>query len=187
MSLKWEKIFLGYSTFKTFNPSSVTLPHFAGKKNHFSLQNHWTDSSLRSKILNSAKSCLFKLVCAKLLICLLKLILIDFCLLDLTIIPGNISDLKSRNLDNTQIFPSLNNQFQMGSWFESWLRRRSLNRKLIFSRSPLAWIFWLFWVRNDWIWLVWDRFLKLVTLDFLKKMKLSWKKKLMVVFIFENN
>jgi len=139
MSLKWEKIFLGYSTFKTFNPTSVTLPHFAGKKNHFSLQNHWTDSSLRSKILNSAKSCLFKLVCAKLLICLLKLILIDFCLLDLTIIPGNISDLKSRNLDNTQIFPSLNNQFQMGSWFESWLRRRSLNRKLIFSRSPLAW------------------------------------------------
>jgi len=59
------------------------------------------------KILNSAKSCLFKLVLAKLLICLLKLISIDFCLLDLTIIPGNISDLKSRNLDNTQIFPSL--------------------------------------------------------------------------------
>lgn len=169
MSLKWEKIFLGYSTFKTFNPSSVTLPHFAGKKNHFSLQNHWTDSSLRSKILNSAKSCLFKLVLAKLLICLLKLISIDFCLLDLTIIPGNISDLKSRNLDNTQIFPSLNNQFQMGPWFESWLRRRSLNRKLIFSRSPLAWIFWLFWVRNDWIWLIWDRSLKWVTLDFLEK------------------
>ena len=68
-------------TLKNFHPTSVILLHFAGKKINFSLQNHWTDSSLRSKILNSAKSCLFKLVFAKLLICLLKLISIDFCLL----------------------------------------------------------------------------------------------------------
>ena len=182
-----KKNIFGLHYFKNLQSYFGHTAAFCRKKNHFSLQNHWTDSSLRSKILNSAKSCLFKLVLAKLLICLLKLISIDFCLLDLTIIPGNISDLKSRNLDNTQIFPSLNNQFQMGPWFESWLRRRSLNRKLIFSRSPLAWIFWLFWVRNDWIWLVWDRPLKLVTLDFLKKDEIVMEKKLMGVFIFKNN
>jgi len=99
----------------------------------------------------------------------------------LTIIP--------RNLDNTHRFFLVST---INPWFESWLRRRSLNRKLIFSRSALAWIFWLFWVRNDWIWLVWDRSLKWVTLYFLGK--IFWnchgkktRENLMGIFIFKNN
>ena len=145
-------------TLKNFHPTSVILLHFAGKKINFSLQNllNWL---VCDRILNSAKSCL----------CFAYSLSIDFCLLVLTIIQHSFFLVSSI-------------QFQMGPWFESWLRRRSLNRKLIFSRSALAWIFWLFWVRNDWIWLVWDRSLKWVTLDFLeKKNEIVMEKKLVKI------
>ena len=173
MSLKWEKRFLGYSP-TYFKKTSILLRSYCyilpEKKINFSLQNllNWL---VCDRILNSAKSCLCFAYYSNSLS-------IDFCLLVLTIIQHSFFLVSSI-------------QFQMGPWFQSWLRRRSLNRKLIFSRSALAWIFWLFWVRNDWIWLVWDRSLKWVTLDFLEK---KWnchgkktRENLMGVFIFKNN
>ena len=97
------------TTLKTFDPTSVKLPHFAGKKiiSHFKT----TELTLvcdRSTFLNSAKSYLFKHVqtclCHYWFAYYSNSFRSTFASLVLTIIQRNISDLKSRNLDNTHRF-----------------------------------------------------------------------------------
>ena len=69
-------------------PSILLRSHcriLPGKKNHFSLQNHWTDSSLRSIDISEFCEILLVQTCSNLSVPLLfKLISIDFCLLVLT-------------------------------------------------------------------------------------------------------
>ena len=84
-------------TLKTFHPTSVILPHFAGKKiiSHFET----TDSSLRSIDISEFCDILLVQTCSN-----LSVPLPTFASLVLTILQRNISDLKSRNLDNTHSF-----------------------------------------------------------------------------------